>query len=206
MKSLIRAIRKNSIKIQLLFRRIYPKYKSLIYLFYFFVLLFSFHFIYLFWSGNLGFYPLKDQVYELFNKASALLLSQSVWTLNMLHVKTEVVGQTIYVNAHKGYVGVSPGCTSLKQWMHWLFLMLLFPGPWKHKLWFIPLGLVMVEFINVLRIVGLALVVIPWPNQFGFFHDYFFRPVFYLLIFLMWVAWVEWFVIPREKEINGHKS
>ena len=199
MKNLTRSIRNSRDRIQLLTNRLYPKYQSLFYLFYFFVLLFAFHYIYLYWAVYLHYHPFEKQVEELFNKASALLLNQSVWVLNVLHVKLEVVGDRIYVNNHRGYVGVSPECTSLKQWMHWLFLMLLFPGPWKHKLWFIPLGLIMVEFINVFRIVGLALVVIPWPDKFDFFHDWFFRPIFYLFIFLMWSAWVEWFVIPQRK-------
>ena len=78
-----------------------------------------------------------------------------------------------------------------------LFLMLLFPGPWKAKLWFIPLGLVVIHFVNVFRIFGLGLTLIPWPAYFDQFHDYFFKTIFYFIIFLMWVVWVE-FIAHRK--------
>jgi exosortase/archaeosortase family protein len=115
--------------------------------------------------------------------------------------------QTIWVtsmNGNPAYVRVTPECTSLKQWMHWIFLMLLFPGPWKHKLWYIPLGLVVIHFVNVWRIFGLGLTLIPWPMQFNMFHDYFFRPIFYLIIFLMWLIWAEFFAHPKAKELTSN--
>ena len=94
---------------------------------------------------------------------------------------------------------VAPECASLKQWMHWIFLMVLFPGPWKHKLWYIPAGLVIIEWTNVIRICGILMMQIPWPNSFHIAHDYIFKVFFYLIIFLMWVLWVEKFYNPSIK-------
>lgn len=177
-----------------------PNLKPLKYVLYFFILLLSFHFIYIFWSGTLKFYPVAEQVHQLFDKASTLLFNQSVWVLKVLNINFTTEGQIIFVNSHTAHITVSPGCTSLKQWMHWLFIMLLFPGPWKHKAWYIPLGLIVIQFINVFRVVGLSLMIIPWPQHFHFFHDYIFKTLFYLGIFMMWVVWVEYFVIPNNKK------
>lgn len=179
----------------------HPKIQPLVYVFYFAVLLLSFHFIYKFWAGNLNFYPFAQQVDNLFAQASSLLFNQSIWVLqHIFQIEIITEGQTIFVNNHQAYVDVSPGCTSLKQWMHWLFIMLIFPGPWKHKLWYIPLGLIIIQFINVFRVVGLALMIIPWPQHFHFFHDYIFKTIFYFGIFMMWVVWVEYFTIPNNKK------
>jgi exosortase/archaeosortase family protein len=183
-------------------KRELKKYKShfLKNVFYFFVLLLSFHFIYLFWTQQ-HFYPIEKQVNVLFDKASKLLFDQSTWMLrDVLQIKITTEGQTIFVNGHKAYVEVSPGCTSLKQWLHWLFLMLLFPGSWKHKLWYIPFGVIIIHFINVFRVIGLTLVIIPWSQYFHFFHDSFFRPIFYLFIFIMWVIWMEFFVHLKKRK------
>ena len=98
---------------------------------------------------------------------------------------------------------IAPECASLKQWLHWLFLMLLFPGPWKHKLWYIPAGLVIVEWTNVVRICGVLMMQIPWPNSFHIAHDYIFKVFFYLIIFLMWVIWVECF---KNKTKESHSQ
>jgi len=68
---------------------------------------------------------------------------------------------------------------------------MLFPGPWKKKLWFIPLGIAIIHLTNVLRIVGLAIVMNNWPWHFNFSHDLIFRPIFYVVIFALWLIWVE---------------
>lgn len=171
----------------------------------FLLLLFSFHYIYLFWL-RFSFYPFHTQVYELFDWSSALVFRQSAWVLEHIFrigIRTDS-HQAIWVTSLSGgqaYVQVTPDCTSLKQWMHWLFLMVLFPGPWKHKIWFIPAGLVVIHFVNVFRIFGLGLSLIPWPMQFHFFHDYIFRPIFYFIIFIMWIVWAEFFAHRRKKKV-----
>lgn len=159
-------------------------------------LLMSFHYIYLWWAAS-GFYPFARQVDELFRFASDILFRQSVWILkNIFGTNIITDAQTIWVTTDTGqwgFVDVSPGCTSLKQWMHFIFIMLLFPGRWKHKLWYIPAGILVIHGVNIVRIVGLTLTLIPWPQHFDFFHDYIFKTFFYFMIFVMWVIWVEYF-------------
>ena len=180
----------------------------------FFVLIFSFHILYVIWNEYMDYWPIKDTVYKLFAWASSLLYDQSTWTLDNIcdmHYWNE--DKTIYFWNYHGYdsrVTVAPECTSLKQWMHWLFLMLIFPGPWKHKAWYIPVGLVIIEWTNVVRICGVLLMQVFWPNihihlfgndinTFHLAHDYIFKVFFYFIIFLMWVLWVEKFYNPSIK-------
>ena len=167
----------------------------------FMVLLFGFHYLYLFWV-SVSFFPFHTQINQLFDWSSDLVFGQSAWVLeHIFRIDIQTTNdQAIWLtstNGNPAYVRVTPDCTSLKQWMHWLFLMLLFPGPWKAKLWFIPLGLVVIHFVNVFRIFGLGLTLIPWPAYFDQFHDYFFKTIFYFIIFLMWVVWVE-FIAHRK--------
>lgn len=162
----------------------------------FVVLLLSFHYIYLYWSGSMNFAPVRGAVDKLFVFSSDVLFNHSKWTLRNLGIKFITENQTFWVyNGDKisGFVDVEPGCTSLKQWMHWLFLMLLFPGPWRHKVWYIPIGLIVIHFINVFRIVGLTISVKYYPQYFDTFHNYFFKTLFYFMIFMMWLFWVEKF-------------
>ena len=170
----------------------------------FIILIFSFHFLYLWWS-NADFWPIKESVDKLFAWASSLLFDQSCWILeHIFNIDIVTKGHGIGVLNHEGsfsYVIVAPECTSLKQWLHWIFLMLLFPGPWKHKLWYIPAGIVVIEWINVIRIVGLTLVMIPWTHSFDLDHNYIFKTFFYFMIFIMWVIWVEFFL--HKKHINN---
>lgn len=159
----------------------------------FLLLLFSFHFVYLGWSVGLHFFPVGEAVQWLFAEVAEMLLAQSIFILQTLGVEFVLQGATLYTNQMQSFVSVLPECTTLKQWMHWLVIMLSFPGPWRHKLWYIPAGIVVIHLTNLFRVVGLLFIQIPFPGQFHFFHDYVFKTLFYAVIFLMWVVWVESF-------------
>lgn len=168
----------------------------------FIILIMSFHYLYLLWQ-HFGYWPLGETINRLFVDASTLLFNQCCWTLQHIFGQDiETFQHTIRVmnnDDYWSYVTVAPECTSLKQWLHWLFLMLLFPGPWKHKLWYIPLGLVIIELTNVLRVTGILLLLIPFPENFDFFHNYIFKIFFYVIIFLMWMIWEEKFRLKKKK-------
>ena len=172
----------------------------------FFVLIFSFHLIYNLWNFKLDYWPVKGGVERLFAWASALLFDQSTWTLeHIFDIDFFTQGKSIiFLNNEDTYsaVTVAPECTSLKQWMHWLFLMLLFPGPWKHKAWYIPAGLVIIEFTNVVRIVGIALFLRHYPHDFALAHDVIFKVMFYVVIFLMWALWNDRFHHKKTSSTN----
>jgi exosortase/archaeosortase family protein len=140
-----------------------------------------------------------------------------VWSVNMVFSQScQVLDRVLHVdiltisadrliatiNNEGGWarVVIAPECASLKQWLHWIFLMVLFPGPWKHKLWYIPAGLVIIEWTNVVRICGVLLMQVPFPNSFHIAHDIIFKVFFYLVIFLMWMLWVEKFYNPTLKD------
>ena len=172
----------------------------------FFVLIFSFHVLYVIWNEYMDYWPIKSLVDRLFVWASALLFDQSTWTLeHIFRMDFVTKDQTIaFLNNEDTWsaVTVAPECTSLKQWMHWLFLMLIFPGPWKHKAWYIPLGLIIIEFVNVARVVGICLFLRPYPHDFALAHDGIFKVMFYVVIFLMWMIWVEKFLHPKKTVIQ----
>ena len=69
--------------------------------------------------------------------------------------------------------------------------MLVYPGSWKKKLWFIPFGIITIHLINVLRIIGLALTVFyfPDPELLDFNHTYTFTVLVYGYVFYLWFLW-----------------
>jgi len=104
----------------------------------------------------------------------------------------KTLGTTLYF-PNNGYIAVEGSCSGLKQFYQWIVLMLLFPGPWKQKLWYIPMGLVVIHLINIFRIIVLSVVVMHWPQQWDFIHLWIMRPFFYVVIFILWVIWEEKF-------------
>ncbi len=83
------------------------------------------------------------------------------------------------------------GCTAIKQSFIWLCIMLFARGSWKRKAWFIPLGWLVIYAFNILRIFFVALAMEHHPEWFEMLHTYIFKYLFYGVLFLMWVWWVE---------------
>lgn len=81
------------------------------------------------------------------------------------------------------------GCTGLKQSFIWIIIMLVARGSWKHKLWFIPLGLVCAYLFNILRITLIAMAIEHHPEWFKFLHEYLFKYLFYGMLFCLWLWW-----------------
>ena len=121
------------------------------------------------------------------------VFNQSYWfNKNILGLNVTIEPPvTMWFNDGAAYIWVNRGCSGLKQMYHMLFLFLVFPGPWKQKLWFIPTGMLIMFYVNVLRIIALSIVVIWRPEFWNLTHNYIFRYLFYAIMFALWVWWVE---------------
>ncbi|MGB0368964.1 MAG: hypothetical protein ACPGD8_06135, partial [Flavobacteriales bacterium] len=69
-------------------------------------------------------------------------------------------------------------------------LIISYPGKWKDRLWFIPMGLLGIQIINITRIVGLCLsFLLLKRGDFVDHHDVFniISVVFIFFLFFKWV-------------------
>jgi exosortase/archaeosortase family protein len=149
------------------------------------------HFIWRFWQVHYNYAPVRDFMYGLMGLLSAEVYRESAWVISGFYdiVRVDETMHLYFPNECIMYVNDS--CSGLKQMLQFALLMVVFPGPWKHKLWFIPMGIVVMHLTNLFRVIGLAVVMNHWPQYWEFSHDYLFRPFFYMVIFFMWVLWVE---------------
>jgi exosortase/archaeosortase family protein len=97
----------------------------------------------------------------------------------------------IYFKDNNTAINVNESCSGFKQMWQVLVLFLLFPGPWKQKLWYIPMGMLSMFLFNIVRIVALSFAMLYWPQHWDFIHLWVLRPVYYFIIFVLWVIWVE---------------
>ncbi len=91
-------------------------------------------------------------------------------------------------------------CTALKQSFIFIVIMLVARGPFKHKLWFIPLGLVCAYAFNILRITLIAMAIEHHPEWFDFLHEQLFKYLFYGMLFLLWLWWIHRIVPAPEND------
>jgi len=149
------------------------------------------HLVWRFWQLRFDYAPIHDFMYDLMGIMSAEVYRESAWLISGM-IDIVKVDETMYMYfPNDAIMFVNNGCSGLKQMLQFTLLMLIFPGPWKKKLWFIPLGILIMHLTNLFRMVGLAVVMNNWPWQWHFSHDYIFRPLFYIVIFMLWVWWVE---------------
>lgn len=100
----------------------------------------------------------------------------------------------------EGSLGVTVGAPCDGMILFGLFaaFIVAYPGPIKHKLWFLPVGIVSIHLINVARVAALAIIVDINPEWLDFNHDYTFTILVYGFVFLLWYLWVQKFA-PRSK-------
>jgi exosortase/archaeosortase family protein len=92
------------------------------------------------------------------------------------------------------------GCTGIKQSFIFFFILLFSQGPWKHKIWFIPLGLFASYVFNLFRISIITISMENHPLWFHFLHEYLFKFLYYGFIFGIWLIWEEKFNHKKDIE------
>jgi exosortase/archaeosortase family protein len=102
-------------------------------------------------------------------------------------------GNTLVFLKNNTSIFINESCSGFKQMVQIVILFVLFPGPWKQKLWFIPACIAAMFVVNVIRVIGLSYAMIGSPEHWDFIHLWIMRPFYYLAIFVMWVIWVEKF-------------
>ncbi len=164
----------------------------------FIIITLAIHLVWKLWQTQFNYAPISDFMYGLMGSMAREVYRESVWMIAGMYDIVKV-DETMYIYFQDGDIMyVTRGCSGLKQMIQFALLMLLFPGPWKKKLWFIPLGIIVMHLTNLFRMVGLGVIMNNWPEYWHFSHDYIFRPLFYLVIFLLWMWWVEKLGVRRQ--------
>ena len=168
-----------------------PKWEKIRAIFWFCLITVIIHIIWKVWELKLHYFPIGTLMTMAADFFNGVVFSQSTWvTIHILKIKLTTIGTSLI--CENGYsLTVVGSCSGIKQIMQFVLLMLIFPGPWKHKSWFIPLGMIIVHFTNVLRITLLTVVASKWPSQINYAHDNWLRIMFYVVIFILWLIWVE---------------
>lgn len=113
--------------------------------------------------------------------------------------------ERILIFKNDAFIQINKSCSGLKQFYQITVLFILFPGPWKHKLWYIPMSLFVMHFTNLFRIIFLSLAIIWKPMYWDFMHTWVMRPFFYVVIFVLWLIWVERFNKKRKVKLSKNE-
>jgi len=128
------------------------------------------------------------------------LMHASVWILNLLGYGAEIIGQRdidLYgsvINIH-----IRNFCLGINMMFTLTALIISYPGRWLDRLWFIPLGILGIQAINIARVVGLCLSWVILQRGDFVDHHTVFNILAVIFIFFLFVAWVK-----RSGKRNGN--
>ncbi|MDI1355048.1 MAG: archaeosortase/exosortase family protein [bacterium] len=109
--------------------------------------------------------------------------------------------QVIGIDGSTG-VWVGSNCNAISLFSLFVVFILAYPGPIKHKVWFIPLGIILIHIANIFRVVALAMIAFHAPSYLNFNHTYTFTFLVYLFIFGLWMLWVNKFADKLQTNSN----
>ena len=117
----------------------------------------------------IGFTPLQKivDVDGMYTKGVVLITSK---VLSALHIPTTCTGSIIHLPSIS--LDVRFGCNGLEAVMIYSVAVLAFPARWKKKVYGIVAGFLIIQVINILRIVGLAYAGVYFQNIFHYIHIY----------------------------------
>lgn len=119
------------------------------------------------------------------------ITDESYWLIHLVRDTCVRVADDTFYFPTSFTTRIVYSCTPIKQCFIWLCIMLTTRGGWWHKLWYVPLGWVCAYGFNILRIVSIALLTEFHPSWFYFLHTWLFKYLFYGVLFLLWVFFVE---------------
>lgn len=116
------------------------------------------------------------------------------WGLEAMGLNTGTFPQP---QGYRNRVGVSgtPGveigapCDGLSLFALFAIFIAFFPGPVRNKLWFVPLGIILLHGVNISRVISLTVIQSKYPDWLAFNHDYTFTVLVYGVVFGLWVVW-----------------
>ncbi len=130
------------------------------------------------------------------------LVRISEWILSVLGFQllphTHSWWNTIHIAGSNG-VWISSNCDGFS--LLWVFsaVFIFLNGSWKRKLIYLPIACVIIEWMNVLRIVSLAMIEFYSPKSLAFNHDYTFTILVYTVVIGLWYYWIAYWANPLKK-------
>lgn len=124
-------------------------------------------------------------------KISGWLLDLMGYGIDLQFFQSRFIGE-IKLDSQAS-IRIGSGCSGLELFLIFAGFIVIFKGNVKHKIWFVPFGLLFILALNILRISGLSLILYHAPEYMQFNHKYTFVIIVYGAIFLLWLWWVNRF-------------
>ena len=87
----------------------------------------------------------------------------------------------------KPIMNIADECNGLELFILYFGFLLAMPASIKRKIWFGVAGIFIIHAVNVVRCIGLGLLLMNWDTYFDIAHHYIFKIMVYSTIFILWI-------------------
>lgn len=146
-------------------------------------------------------YFLYEFILKRLTKGDQLFVRQIInlcqWILEQMGYKTfasrDVNDMQVFGVDGSNGVWIGGPCNGITLMFLFAIFVIAYPGSIKNKLWYVPLGILIVHTINIIRIIALALISYYNYEYLDFNHTYTFTFLAYSAVFGLWMLWVNKF-------------
>lgn len=117
------------------------------------------------------------------------IIGVSAGILELFGADVFTVNRIIGIGEFPG-IEIVDGCNGIAAMGLFIGFILSYPGDFKNRISFCVAGIGIIYLINIIRVITLVLTQAYWPQFFDFTHDYSTTAIFYIVIFLLWMIWV----------------
>lgn len=128
--------------------------------------------------------PVNDHVIEPFTAGIAKV---SGWTLDAIGQDVRMEGTAIH--GSRFAVNIRNGCNGVEAMIIFLAAVIAFPAPWRWRIQGLVIGIVVIQLVNLIRVVALYLTGAYWPKLFDSSHTVIWQTVVILTAVLLWLWW-----------------
>lgn len=114
----------------------------------------------------------------------------SKWILELFNYNVFTGTERVIGVDGTGGLWIGDNCNGITLFALFSWFIVAYKGKIKYKIPYILLGIVSIELLNVIRIVGLAILDTVSREWTEFNHTYTFTILIYGFIFLLWMIWV----------------
>ena len=153
--------------------------------------IFKFLFIYMLLMGLflflIGYEPIKS-VLDINGLYSRAIVAVTAFFLKLAGMAVQTSG--VILQTPRAALEVRFGCNGLEAVLIYSVAVLAFPSSWARKIVGIAAGFVIIQVLNILRIVVLALIRVHLPAFFELFHIYVAQGIMIAVALVLFIGWI----------------
>lgn len=148
---------------------------------------------------DLNFFERYLDINGVYSKSIVVFLSEVLRIFGIHPTDYQVKNGTV-INLPGMALSVKFGCNGLEAVIMYVFAVVAFPAAWMNKIKAIAAGFVIIQILNIIRLLAIVFVAIHYKNWFDYFHVYFSQSIMIVVSLAMFVIYTRRYTGEEKSE------